>query len=101
VSRSEPGPDEIAAKVQTEIERAIQRNVKGLEFLATVKQPVGAMAKDTLLRRGTLQLYRYWPVVNEIYRTPILIVSPTSNRGYVFDLARGAKRTVTTKCFDG
>ena len=86
---AEPSPEEIAARVRTEIDRAIQRNIKGLDFLATVKQPVGAMAKDTLLRRGTLQLYHYRPVVSEVYRTPILIVSPTSNRGYVFDLTRG------------
>jgi len=89
VNQAERNPEEVAAKVRTEVDRAIQRNIKGLEFLTTVKQPVGAMAKDTLLRRGTLQLYRYRPVVSEVYRTPILIVSPTSNRGYVFDLARG------------
>jgi polyhydroxyalkanoate synthase len=83
------GGDEIAARVSAEIDRAIKRNIKGLEFLTAPKQAVGAMAKDTLLRRGTLQLYRYRPVVDEVYRIPVLIVSPTSNRGYVFDLARG------------
>ena len=81
--------DQIARRVQAEIARAIQRNIKGLEFLTAPKQAVGAMAKDTILRRGTLQLYHYRPLVEEIYRIPILIVSPTSNRGYVFDLARG------------
>jgi polyhydroxyalkanoate synthase subunit PhaC len=81
--------DEIGRRVRSEIERTLQRNIKGLDLLAAPKQPVGAMAKDTLLRRGTLQFYHYRPVVNEVYRTPIVIVSPTSNRGYVFDLARG------------
>ena len=89
MTEAEAGQDEVAARVNAEIDRAIRRNIKGLEFLTSPKQPVGAMAKDTLLRRGTLQLYHYRPVVDEIYRIPILIVSPTSNRGYVFDLARG------------
>ncbi len=89
MSPVEPTPEEIAAKVRTEIDRAIRRNIKGLELLNAGTQPVGAMAKDTLLRRGTMQLYHYHPVVSEVYRTPILIVSPTSNRGYIFDLARG------------
>ncbi len=83
------GEDEVAKRVQAEIDRAILRNIKGLEFLTAPKQPVGAMTKDILLRRGTLQFYHYHPVAEELYRTPIVIVSPTSNRGYVFDLARG------------
>ena len=81
--------DEIGARVRTEIDRAILRNIKGLEFLAAPKQAVGAMAKDTLIRRGTLQFYRYRPIVDEVYRVPIVIVTPTSNRGYIFDLAKG------------
>jgi polyhydroxyalkanoate synthase subunit PhaC len=80
---------EVAEKLRAEIDRAIQRNIKGLEFLTAPKQAVGTMPKETLLRRGTLQLYHYHPSVDEVYRVPILIVSPTSNRGYIFDLARG------------
>jgi polyhydroxyalkanoate synthase len=89
MSEAESGNDEIARRVQSDVDRAIQRNLRGLESLALPKPPVGAMDKDTLLRRGTLALYRYRPVVDEVYRVPILLVSPTSNRGYVFDLARG------------
>ena len=85
----DPAQEEISRRVRVEIDRAVLRNIKGLEFLASPKQPVGAMAKDTLLRRGTLQFYRYRPVVNDVYRIPLVIVSPTSNRGYVFDLAPG------------
>jgi len=81
--------EEINRRVKTEIDRALQRNIKGLDFVTATKQAVGAMAKETLVRRGTLQLYRFKPLVNDVYRVPIVIVSPTSNRGYVFDLARG------------
>ena len=86
------GPFEPAAvgdRVRTEIERAIQRNLKGLEFLTAPRPPVGAMASDLIVRRGTMALYRYRPVSEEVYRLPLLIVAPPSNKGYIFDLASG------------
>ncbi|WP_239806199.1 alpha/beta fold hydrolase [Croceicoccus hydrothermalis] len=84
-----PSGEEIAELARREIDRAIKRNIKGLEFLAAGTQPVGAMAKDVVYRKGTAVLYRYRPVLDEIYRTPLLLVSPPSNRGYIFDLAKG------------
>ncbi|GAC1582219.1 MAG: alpha/beta fold hydrolase [Candidatus Elarobacter sp.] len=42
-----------------------------------------------MIDRGTLHLYHYRPMVDEIYRIPILIVMATSNRGYILDLAPG------------
>src|SRR5260370_28828611 len=39
--------------------------------------------------RGTLNLYHYRPVVDDVYRVPILIVMATTNRGYVLDMAPG------------
>jgi polyhydroxyalkanoate synthase len=89
MSGTDGAQSELNHRLQTEIDRALRRNIKGLEFLTLPKQPVGAMAKDTLLRRGTLQFYHYRPLVNDVYRIPLVIVSPPSNRGYVFDLARG------------
>lgn len=87
-----PAPSDtsaVGAHVRSEIDKAIQRNLKGLEFLTAPKQPVGVMPKDLLLRRGTMVLYRYRPVIDEVYRIPLLIVSPPSNKGYIFDLASG------------
>lgn len=81
--------EEVAERVRQEVDRAIKRNIKGLDFLTAPKQQVGAMAKDVLMRRGTLSFYHYRPISDEIYRVPILIVSPPSNRGYIFDLAEG------------
>ncbi len=82
-------PAAVGERVRTEIERAIQRNIKGLEFLTAPRQPVGVMASDLLVRRGTMALYRYRPITDEVYRLPLLIVSPPSNKGYIFDLASG------------
>ena len=89
MSEGAPGPEEIGARVRLEIDRAIKRNIKGLDFLAAPRQSVGAMPKDVLLRDGTATLYRYRPQVDDVYRVPFLIVSPPSNRGYIFDLAAG------------
>lgn len=81
--------DAIAERVRREMDRAIQRNLKGLDFLTAPKQPVGACARDQIVRRGTMALYRYRPLVDEVYRLPLLLVAPPSNKGYIFDLAAG------------
>lgn len=86
---SVPNAEEVGDRVRLEIKRAIQRNIKGLDFLTAPRQSVGAMEKDVLLRDGTAALYRYRPLVDDVYRVPILIVSPPSNKGYIFDLAEG------------
>ena len=75
--------------LRTEIERAIQRNIKGLDFLSSVPPAVGMTPKDEILRRGTLSLYHYHPLVSEVYRVPLLMVMATTNRAYIFDLAPG------------
>ncbi|MBF9149489.1 alpha/beta fold hydrolase [Novosphingobium jiangmenense] len=82
-------PEAVAERVRREIDRAMKRNIKGLDFLTAPRQDVGAMAKELVHREGTAMLYRYRPVMDEIYRVPLLIVSPPSNKGYIFDLAPG------------
>ncbi len=92
ISRAAAGgvsPTDAAERVRQEVERAIQRNLKGLEFLSAPKQGVGAMRRIELARRGTFSLFHYVPVQRDVYRTPLLIVSPPSNYGYIFDLASG------------
>ncbi|MBX9590794.1 MAG: alpha/beta fold hydrolase [Hyphomonadaceae bacterium] len=80
----------LAAQVQKEVERAIQRNIKGVDFLfASSVPPVGLTPKDVIHSRGTLSLYHYRPMADEIYRVPLLIVMATSNKGYIVDLAPG------------
>ena len=75
--------------IAAEVERAIQRNLKGLDFLTTTAPAVGQTPKDEIHRRGTLSLYHYRPMADEIYRVPLLIVMATTNRGYILDLAPG------------
>ncbi len=75
--------------LRAEIERTIQRNIKGLDFLTSATPAVGLTPKDEIHRRGTLSLYHYRPMVDEIYRVPVLIVMATTNKGYILDLAPG------------
>ncbi len=82
-------PASIASRVQQEIDRVLQRNIKGLDYLSSSGPAMGATPRDLIHRRGTLALYHYRPMVDEIYRIPLLIVMATTNRGYILDLAPG------------
>jgi polyhydroxyalkanoate synthase len=79
----------MADRMQIEIDRAIQRNLKGFGFLGSLQPAVGQTPKVVLHRRGTLSLYHYKPMVGEVYRVPILLVMATTNKAYIFDLAPG------------
>jgi polyhydroxyalkanoate synthase len=79
----------ISDRVQSEVQRAIQRSIKGVEYFATSGPALGSTPKDVLASRGTMQLYHYRPLADEIYRVPILIVMATTNRGYILDMVSG------------
>lgn len=74
---------------RADFERILQRNLKGLGYLASPAPVPGASAKDVIVSRGPWRLYHYHPLVDEVYRVPVLLVMATTNRGYIFDLAPG------------
>ena len=88
-----PGPAgtdvSIETRVRREVERAIQRNIKGVQYLTSSDPSMGATPKDVIYRRGTLELYHYRPVAQEVYRVPVLIVMSLVSRSYILDLAPG------------
>ncbi len=90
---NEPGPqisdDAMAQRVRREIDRAIQRQVKGLEFLRSGDPPAGLTPKDVIYRRGTMQLYHYQPQSDEVYRVPVLLVMSLVSKAYILDLTPG------------
>lgn len=87
-SASEQGNEDAGgAAISKLVERTIQRNIKGVEYFASAAPTVGLTPKETVHKQGTLNLYHYKPVTDEIYRVPILMVMATTNRGYVFDIA--------------
>lgn len=79
----------VADRINQEVQRAIQRNIKGVEYFTSTAPPMGVTAKDVVLTRGTMTLYHYRPLVDEVYRIPLLLVMATTNRGYIFDLTPG------------
>ena len=79
----------IPERIQSEVQRAIQRSIKGVEYIASSGPSLGSTPKDILAVRGTMNLYHYRPMADEIYRIPILIVMATTNRGYILDLVPG------------
>jgi polyhydroxyalkanoate synthase len=76
-------------QARTAFDRALQRNFKGLEYFASSGPTVGASPKDLLIQRGTMNLYHYRPMSDEVYRVPLLLVMATTNRGYIFDMVPG------------
>lgn len=79
----------LADQVQTLIQRTMDRNIKGLEYLRLPGAQIGLTPKDLIHEQGTLRLYHYRPMADEIYRVPLLLVMATTNRGSIFDLAPG------------
>ena len=77
----------VADRIGLEVERAIARRIKGVDYIASPAPSVGQTPKDVIYKSGTVNLYHYEPIADEIYRVPILIVMATSNRGYILDLA--------------
>lgn len=80
---------DLLERARLEFDRAMQRNIKGLNYFASPAPVLGASPKDLLLQRGTMNLYRYRPMADEVYRVPLLLVMATTNRGYIFDMVRG------------
>ena len=76
-------------RLRREVDLAIQRGFKGVNYLTSGAPEVGQSLKDVLATRGTMLLYHYHPLVDEVYRVPVLIVMATTNRGYILDLAPG------------
>src|SRR6202048_5259975 len=80
---------DIPERIQSEVQRAIQRSIKGVEYIASSGPSLGSTPKDILHVRGTMNLYHYRPISDKIYRVPILIVMATTNRGYILDMVPG------------
>jgi polyhydroxyalkanoate synthase len=79
----------VESRVRQEVERALSRAVKGLEYISTGDPGVGLTPKDTIYRRGTLRLYHYRPQSDEIYRIPVLLIMSLVSKPYILDLTPG------------
>jgi len=79
----------IGGRIRQLVDRTIQRNVNGVSYFLSADPPVGQTRHDVIHKRGTLQLFHYHPLSDEVYKTPVLIVTPTTNRSYALDMMPG------------
>ena len=79
----------IAERVRSEVQRTIQRSIKGLNYLLSDDPAIGLTPKDTIYQRGTLSLNHYRPLAKEVYRVPVLFVMSLVSKSYILDLAPG------------
>ncbi len=89
-TQTAPNQENIAQVVRREVERTIQRSVRGIDVLLNRDEPdVGVTPKDVIYARGTLRLYHYRPISDEVYRIPVVLVMSLISRPYILDLTPG------------
>jgi poly[(R)-3-hydroxyalkanoate] polymerase subunit PhaC len=79
----------IGTRVREEVQRTIQRSIKGLNYFLSDDPALGQTPKDVIYKRGTLALYHYRPLAKEVYRVPVLFVMSLVSKSYILDLAPG------------
>ncbi len=85
-----PGTENIGDVVRKEVDRTIQRSARGIDVLMNRDEPeVGMTAKDVIYSRGTLKLYHYHPMSDEVYRIPVVLVMSLISKPYILDLTPG------------
>jgi polyhydroxyalkanoate synthase len=84
-----PADPGLTERLRLEVERAVQRSLKGIELFGAPPPVVGRTPKTLLHRRGTLSLFHYHATADEVYRVPLLLVMAPTNKAYILDLAPG------------
>jgi polyhydroxyalkanoate synthase len=79
----------LARLVRVEVERTIQRSLRGLEYVTGSDPAVGQTPKTSIWSRGTLELYHYHAQADEVYRVPLVLVMSLVSKPYILDLAPG------------
>ena len=74
---------------QEAIRVAIQRSRAGVPALSDLDLEVAVTPKDVVHTNGTLRLYHYHSVREEVYRTPVIVIPSLVSRAYILDLAKG------------
>jgi polyhydroxyalkanoate synthase len=88
-TKEKPADPALPERLRLEVERAVQRSLKGIELLGAPPPSVGRTPKTLLHRRGTLSLYHYHATADEVYRVPLLCVMAPTNKAFILDLAPG------------
>lgn len=90
VTQTAPDPASIREIVQKEVERTITRSARGIDVLLNRDEPeVGMTPKDVIYSRGTMRLYHYHVMSDEVYRIPVVLVMSLISKPYILDLTPG------------
>ena len=80
----------VEAQTRAAVADAPDRVPAGMDALLGRNEPaVGLTPKDTLYSRGTMRLYRYRPLTEEVYRIPVVFVMSLISKSYILDLVPG------------
>ncbi len=71
------------------LQHALARMGLELPDHAALAGPLGVTPRETVLSIGTLKLHHYKPLVDSVYRVPVLIVTSLVNQPYILDLVPG------------
>jgi hypothetical protein len=71
------------------MQRALARMGLEARDFATMAGPLGVTPKETIHASGTLKLHHYKPLVDTVYRVPVLVVTSLVNQPYILDLVPG------------
>ncbi len=71
------------------LQHALARMGLELPDHAALAGPLGVTPRETVLSIGTLKLHHYKPMVSDVYRVPVLIVTSLVNQPYILDLVPG------------
>lgn len=80
---------DLGSKVRETVERAILRHSVDLQLPDYHADGVANSPKEVVHARGTMRLYRYRPMADEVYRVPLVIVMPLFGRPDILDLVKG------------
>lgn len=71
------------------VQRTLQRMGLPAEDFGAMAGPLGTTPKDVIHAQGTLKLVHFRPLVSDVYRVPVLIVTSLVNQPYILDLVPG------------
>ncbi len=75
-----------ATALPNPLQRALARMGLPTADFAGMTGQLGVTPKETIHAQGTLKLHHFTPVVDDVYRVPVLIVTSLVNQPYILDL---------------
>lgn len=71
------------------VQRTFERMGIPARDFADMAGPLGVTPRETIHAQGTLKLHHFKPMVDSVYRVPVLIVTSLVNQPYILDLVPG------------